>query len=316
MSLRVAVDSGVTEVVGTLLAASPEMLSVRRRDGSVIDVTVDSVQAQRVVPPGPARRIPVADLQRIADRGWRAAETEPLGEWLLRAAGGFTSRANSALVAGDPGVPLGTALDAVETWYQARGLRPYVQLAGDATPPGLTDLLDDRGWTTSPAVHVMTAELGPVLRAATRSPDVPATVEPAPDEAWLASYRQDFPGRNGGALPAAALAVLTNHDRVGFVSIRDGEHCVAVARAAVDGRWVGLFGVEVDPAHRRRGLGRAVSRAALRWAVANGGRWGYLQASTDDAAAVSLYDAMGFAVHHDYVYRISPAEPSVASTGG
>jgi N-acetylglutamate synthase len=49
----------------------------------------------------------VADLERLATRGWRGAEEAPLGEWLLRAGGGFTGRANSALVAGNPGMPPG-----------------------------------------------------------------------------------------------------------------------------------------------------------------------------------------------------------------
>src|SRR3712207_8558779 len=44
--------------------------------------------------------------------GWRAPEEEPLGGWLLRAGGGFTGRANTALVAGDPGRPLPEAVEA------------------------------------------------------------------------------------------------------------------------------------------------------------------------------------------------------------
>ena len=42
-------------------------------------------------------------LERAAARHWQAPETERLGEWLLRAAAGFTGRANSALPLGDPG---------------------------------------------------------------------------------------------------------------------------------------------------------------------------------------------------------------------
>src|SRR5438270_176346 len=52
-----------------------------------------------------------------------------LGEWLLRAAGGFTGRANSALAAGDPGMPLPQAVDQVCRWYAARGLPPALTAA-------------------------------------------------------------------------------------------------------------------------------------------------------------------------------------------
>ena len=48
----------------------------------------------------------VEDLERAAALHWQAPETEPLGEWRLRAVAGFTGRANSALPVGDPGLPL------------------------------------------------------------------------------------------------------------------------------------------------------------------------------------------------------------------
>ena len=46
------------------------------------------------------------ELERVAAAHWRGTEEEWLGEWLLRAADGFTGRANSALPLGDPGLPL------------------------------------------------------------------------------------------------------------------------------------------------------------------------------------------------------------------
>jgi GNAT superfamily N-acetyltransferase len=307
VSLRVVTSAGPTDVVGTLLAASAEVLTLRRRDGTVAQITVDSIAAGRVVPPGPARTVPTEELERIAARGWRAIETEQLGEWVLRAAGGFTGRANSALAVGDPALPPAAAVDAVQRWYAERALPPRVQLAAGAATPGLTDRLDEAGWSTSPSVHVMTSELTPVLRAG-QSADVEVRLDASPDDAWLALCRQDSPDRAGGPLPGVARQVLVNHDTVVFASVRDGDACVAVARAAVDGRWAGLHCVEVAPSHRRQGLGRVVSAAALRWAGSRGGRHCYLQASTDNAAAVALYAGLGFAVHHDYVYRIGNVE--------
>jgi hypothetical protein len=56
-------------------------------------------------------------LERAAAQHWQAPETQRLGEWLLRAAQGFTGRANSALPLGDPGMPLPEAVAAVTDWY-------------------------------------------------------------------------------------------------------------------------------------------------------------------------------------------------------
>src|SRR5207302_9027494 len=115
-------------------------------------------------------------------------------------------------------------------------------------PAGLVELLADDGWQLSPQVHVMTAELGPVVKAARPHHDVRLDTEP--DDAWLAAYRQD-----DGPLSPAARPLLADHPAVVFASVRDEERCIAVARAAVDDRWAGLFAVEVAPEHRRSGLG-------------------------------------------------------------
>ena len=102
---------------------------------------------------------------------------------------------------------------------------------------------------SSPLVHVMTAELGHVLRAApASSTDSELRLDDEPGRApGSACYRQD-----GGSLPAAARAILTNHPAAVFASLRDGDRAIAIARAAVDDRWAGRV--------RRRGRARA-SRA-------------------------------------------------------
>ena len=300
VSLRVRTPAGVAEVVGTLVAASPTTMTLRRRDGSVTEVAVDDVQAGRVVPPGPARTVSVRDLQAVAAQGWRASETAWAGPWLLRAAGGFTGRANSALVTGDD-VDLDAVLAEVERWYRDRGLPPRLQVpAGDA-PVGLEPLLDDRRWHASGPTHVMTAEIAPVLRAPAAAVEV--DLRDRPDDAWLALYRHQE-----GPLPQVAAATLVNHPQVRFVAVRDGARCVAIARVCVDARWAGMFAVEVHPEHRRRGLGTAVTLAGLRWAVTSGARRAYLQVLAANADAVAFWHRLGFVVHHDYVYRLGSVD--------
>jgi ribosomal protein S18 acetylase RimI-like enzyme len=298
VTLQVTTPVGPIGVVGTLVAADAETWSVRRRDGSVSQIDVGAIVAGRVVPPSRAARASVAEVERMAALGWRAPDQQRLGEWLLRAGGGFTSRANSVLALGDPRMDLDAALGAVEAWYDERALPPRFQLPGQEATPGLVEALDERGWTASPSVQVMTAELGHVLRAATGGTDLELRLDDAPDDAWLAGYRQD-----SGELPMAAREVLGNHPTAVFAALRDGERAVAIARAAVDDRWAGLFAVEVAPDHRRLGLGSLVSAAALRWAGQRGARRTYLQVSSDNDGAVRLYERLGYAVHHDYLYR-------------
>ena len=105
--------------------------------------------------------ISIPDLEQRAALGWRAPEEDQLGDWLLRAADGFTGRANSALAVGDPGRPLDRAAPVVRDWYRARGLPamiavPYPAGRPQAAPVGR--FLAGRGWSVrSGAATVMTA---------------------------------------------------------------------------------------------------------------------------------------------------------------
>ena len=300
VTLRAVTRAGPADIVGTLLGVSPSEILLRRRDGATVTIAAESVTHARLVPPSPAQTIGVADLERTMADGWRAQEVQPLGDWLLRASGGFTRRGNSALPLGSPGKPVGEALATVEDWYGARGLDPRLQLPLDASAADLAKELEARGWRREIPVHVMTAELAPVLRASAGDDTADVRVDGAPDEAWLAVYRSE-----AGPLPdVGPRELLVNHPSAAFASIRAGDECVAIARATVDGRWAGLFAVEVAPAHRRRGLGRRVSIAALRWAVRAGARRAYLQVVPENEPAVTLYTRLGFDVHHDYEHYV------------
>jgi ribosomal protein S18 acetylase RimI-like enzyme len=301
VSLRVTTAAGPTEVVGVVESRTPDVLVVRRRDGQVVEVGIALISASRVVPPGPARAIGTTELEAIAAAGWRALEVARLGEWLRRASGGFTARANSALAVGDPGMPLADAVDGVESWYAERSLPPRIQLvSGDDR---LTELLDRRGWSGGGDDDVLTAEIAHVLRPLRGREEPRIRVDERPDDAWLAAYRT-----SSGSLPAVAVQLLTNHPAVAFLSVRTADDsCDAIARVVVDGRWAGLFAVEVSPRVRRCGLGRAVSAAALRWAAGAGARHAYLQVAAGNDAAHSLYESLGFAVHHQYQHWLRPS---------
>ena len=68
-----------------------------------------------------------AQIQLAATQGW-SLHVEHLGGWVLRAAGGYTKRANSVLAAGDPGCALDEALEVVEAWYGNHSLSACFQV--------------------------------------------------------------------------------------------------------------------------------------------------------------------------------------------
>jgi GNAT superfamily N-acetyltransferase len=237
----------------------------------------------------------VEDLERVAARGWRALEEDSLGDWLLRAGGGFTGRANSVLVVGDPGMPLPAAVDAVTRWYSERGLRPCAQL------PGVQSRAADAafaaaGWARDEDVLVLTAPIGPPPTA-----DVPVTLADTPDDAWLTGYRY-----RGSALPPVAIEVLTSAEDAVFASVRlaaEPAPLAAVARGVLTDGWLGVTAVTVAEEHRRRGLATAVMAALQTWAAERGAHSVYLQVVAGNAAARALYRRAGFIEHHRYHYR-------------
>ncbi|SNS29544.1 Acetyltransferase (GNAT) family protein [Geodermatophilus pulveris] len=246
------------------------------------------------------RRSPldVTDLERLAARGWRGTEEGRLGDWLLRAGGGFTGRANSALVVGDPGRPLPDAVEAVARWYRDRGLRPAAMLPGrQARAAGAA--LAAAGWERDEDVLVLTAPLGPAA-----ADGVPVELLPEPDDAWLAAYRH-----RGRPLPPTARAVLTTAEDVVFAAVRrepPPAPPAAVGRGVVTDGWLGVAAVTVEERYRRQGLATAVMAALQRWGAGRGARWLYLQVSASNAPARALYRRAGLIEHHRYHYRHAP----------
>jgi ribosomal protein S18 acetylase RimI-like enzyme len=294
----------LTDTLGTLESWDDATIGVRKADGTLVTIAQADVIAAKPVPPkpDPRPRISHEALERIASAGWLPPVTRPLGDWLLRAAGGFTGRANSVLVGGEPGMPLVDALEVVESFYADQGLPARAQVVVDS--PWERALIR-HGWSDDRplegGVLVQVASVAAALRSGhldDPEPD-PLTISAAPTTRWIAKY-----GRRDETDEATLRALLTSGDRVCFAEL--GNPVTAIGRASMAHDWVGLFAVAVDPSRRRRGQGSAVVQALLRWAAEHGARSAYLQVAGPNAAALSMYARFGFATHHRYRYLRAP----------
>ncbi|WNI22631.1 GNAT family N-acetyltransferase [Streptomyces sp. ITFR-16] len=295
-----------TDTVGVLTSWDHGVLSVTTRGGESVRIAESSLAAGKVVPSAPARRRgPAAsfeELARVCARAWPPVESEPLGGWLLRAAGGFTRRANSVLPLGDPGVPLDAALARVRQWYAERELPAYIQTAtgAEGTQEELCAALEEHGWRREVTAEVRIAALARIGDLAAEVSRV--RLDRAPDEAWLSRYQRV------GAPGPEVTAVLGGGPSVWFATVpgAEDEAPAAIGRCVVDGRWAGFMAVEVAPEHRRRGLATAVMTALARQATDEGASAAWLQVEADNEGARALYDGMGFAPHHRY-HHFRPA---------
>jgi N-acetylglutamate synthase len=162
----------------------------------------------------------------------------------------------------------------------------------------LDALLARAGWTSRPGPATV------MIAAAAAISGDPAGVEidSEPDAGWLARYHY-----RGAQLPPVARRVLLSAPWQAFASVRQAGQTVAIGRVAGQHEWAGLTAIEVDPAHRGRGLGAAVTAALAGEAARRGLHKVYLQVEDDNAAARALYAKIGFRDHHGYHYRVGPA---------
>ncbi|NDZ82845.1 GNAT family N-acetyltransferase [Streptomyces sp. SID10853] len=292
-----------TDTVGVLTSWDAGVLSITQRSGVSVRIPESALVAGKTVPAAPARRrgpsATFPELARAMARAWQPMESEQLGDWQLRAAAGFTRRANSVLPLGDPGRPLDEALERVHAWYAERGLPAYMQLATgyEGTQEVLAASLEERGWTREVTALVRTGALAPLGDPGRPLEDAVSrvTLSRSCDASWLARYQRIT------TPDPAVLKVLGSGPSTWFASVAGtGGVPVAIGRCVTDGRWAGFMAVEVDPAARRQGLASAVMTALARRALDEGASAAWLQVEEDNTGARALYDGMGFRTHHSY----------------
>ena len=287
----------MTDVLGVCESWADGVVVVRREKGDLVTIETADIVSGKEVPPRPSRHrhLDPVTADRLALPGWQPVESEPLGEWLLRASGGFSSRGNSVLALGDPGIPLDEAVERVAGWYSHRGLAPraHVHLGSPAS-----GAFTAAGWATYDPTLLMLGSVPRVLRRLGPRPGIEVVHGGTVDEGWLAS--DERAARHGDP----ARQVLETGE-VTFATVRDAHGAVrARGRGAVHGDWVGVSSLFTREDVRGTGLGGAVLRSLLEWGAERGATTTYLQVVVANTAAQELYEAHGYEVHHRYDYLV------------
>jgi len=307
----------MTDVLGVMTAWESTTTTVQPEAGEPVVIALADIVSGKPVPPRPSVRLRVTaqEAERRALEGWPAVVSEPLGEWVLRASAGFTSRANSVLAVGSPRLPLDAALDRVTAFYTAHRLPAWAQVVvgSDAHMA-----LESAGWAAARPREADTrfqvASVAQVARAVRGlvhsglssaggavSGAVSVSVSPDASDAWLAVDARALVD------PVAARTVLEAPAQVAFVSVTGtGGELVAKGRVSHCDDWAGITDVWVARDHRRQGLALVVMAALVDWSAEQGARTAYLQTRGDNPGALALYDQIGFVTHHEYRYLAAP----------
>jgi N-acetylglutamate synthase len=303
VALRHRLGSGLlTDAVGELTVDGAALVVQTRR--GPVRVARPDVVAARAIPPAVPRRpswAAVARLENLCADAWPARVDEPLGAWRLRAAGGFTGRANAALAVGDPGIPVPAALEAVRTFADGHGVPPRVHVPirspWDRAVAAAGWVLD-AGHEAGAEVAVLVAD---VDRLGAHHSAVALTERP--DDAWwaLALGREPTPDERW-VLDPGSHAVPEPTVRTAFGLVAGA----GAIRAAVVGDHLHLSRLAVRPESRRAGTGTALTAAAATWGREQGARWAVLQVALHNTVARAFYDALGATEHHRYRYLVPP----------
>lgn len=235
-------------------------------------------------------------LFAVLEATWPAHSQRRLGAWTLRDGQGGGKRASAASVDG------GTAsadLGPAEAEMRRIGMRPLFMVRGGQGE--LDRLLEGAGYEVVDPVNIYLGAVNDLARG-----DLPPGGQAACYRLWPPMAIQREIWAEGGIGPArVSVMARVQGDRTALLARLDGRAAAAafVARA---GDMAMIHAIEVRPAFRRRGAGRAVMREAARWAAELGSAHLAVVCTAANAGANALYRSMEMHRAGHYHYRQHP----------
>lgn len=242
----------------------------------------------------------VEQVESAAYRSWPARELEEYDGWQLRYADGFSRRGNSVYPARASTLAYHEKLEWCGDWYRQRGLDLVVRQT-PASEHGLDTVLADLGFALEGRTHVMIADV------AAMPTDADADLADEPSKDWWAAMADLW--AIGRARSPGWRGIVERIDLpAGYSLIEVDGVAIAAGLAVVDADLLGLFEIIVAPSHRRRGLGRSVTHSLMAWGRTRGATGVYLQVVEENAAAIAMYEYLGFRQAYTYWYRRAPQQ--------
>lgn len=234
-------------------------------------------------------------IEAAAVRGWPALVTADVSGWLWRQSSGGSVRANSVATLAFSGADLDAAIAVIESHARRCSVPACFTLSDVAMPADLDARLAERGYARG-GDHLTLAKR---VAANTILP-AGVAVAAAPSRDWLEVYRsglspdrRDMAPRILDRLPASARYVS---------SIADGT-TISSGLTIGDGAVASVQCMATLPGARRLGGAQRVLQAIEHLAAQDARTALYLQTGADNAAAIALYQRIGFAIIGHYHTR-------------
>ncbi len=240
----------------------------------------------------------VSDIEQAGLRAWPAIDTASDGQWVLRAAGGYTKRANSvqSLEVGDDGDAT-ARLERAARWYRDRRLPPIFRVTPLAGPAILAALGEH--WVALDRSLVLAMDMGPQSFTA----DENTATYSVTSSDWLNAQRQL---QRYDEATVERLKRIVERIRAPVRGlVHYGEDAIPSASAVmmVVNGLVYTGNVVTAASQRRRGYARRLMLSGLAWARQAGGRRAAINVLANNAPAIALYEGLGYVRHYEYHYR-------------
>ena len=240
----------------------------------------------------------VRRLEAAGFRAWPAASIQFDGSWQIRLTAGHPSKRLNSVNPLDPSDrrDIERRVEMAARRFEAYD-RQLVFRQSPLAPKELDAYLDKLGWERFEETAVMSAPIA--------SLDIDGGMDHLPlrDVGRYVDASIRVHGREP-SLKAGLTEVLSSiQPPSGLFVIEDGGMPVSTALCVHDKDLAGIYELATHAEARRKGHGRDVVCAALRWARHRGAAQAWLQVETANAAAYSLYEGLGFKEVYRYAFR-------------
>lgn len=239
------------------------------------------------------------EVEELSASAWPSLHDQLLDGWLVRFGGGYSGRSNSVYPLYPGWMDLDQKIQLCEQLYQQQGLSVRFKLTPASQPAGLDARLEHIGYILQSSTSIQLLDL-----STWRADYSPAVILSTKIEVeWLNAYLVLEEVASERQAIATQMLQRVAYPYV-FASIRDKESIIACGLGVLTRGAMGLFGIVVHPAYRRRGYGYQIVASLLSWGHDHGAYMAYLQVTVDNLPAIGLYAQMGFREIYQYCYRI------------
>jgi len=248
-------------------------------------------------------------LSRIEDASLNASgalQQRWLDGWILRYCPGKARRSRCINAVAVGRLPVQQKLALAADLYRETDLPMVFRITRFTEPADLDAQLQALGWHRLGLTHVQ-------VRSALQ--DIQPQALPAGTH-WVQLAPDDYAEVVGDLRGSPVAHRLSHAERLagsptpyqGYAIVRDADGLVlACGQSAQEADLVGLFDVQTRDSERGLGLASRLCERLLAQAAAAGARVAYLQVEAGNAAALKMYDRLGFASGYNYHYRETSA---------